>query len=119
MNLPATERKEGEEPFIYFLYHSSPLLSPDPDKQMELLLTFKRSELRRYSVWEQQEMETHDLLLKVDLEHPPPAALLFCVSDAAAADVQQELLKLCVPQRGGNEAGERKHTHSESKRCNG
>lgn len=43
-------------------------------------------------MWEQQEMETQDIFFKCDEDPSPPTALLLCVSQTAAADVQSELL---------------------------
>ncbi|XP_040913572.1 sentrin-specific protease 7 isoform X3 [Toxotes jaculatrix] len=77
----------------------------DTTEQVEVMLTFERKELRRYSVWEQQEMEMRELRFKGDEEPFPPAVLLFCVSDTAAAAVQQDLCKLCVKQDGTTNTG--------------
>ncbi|XP_070832418.1 sentrin-specific protease 7 isoform X3 [Chaetodon trifascialis] len=77
----------------------------DTSQQVEMLLTFARKELRRYSVWEQQELEAQELHFKGTEEPSPPAVLLFCVSETAAAAVQQDLLKLCVKQDGTTHTG--------------
>lgn len=73
------------------------------------MLTFERKALRRYSVWEQQELEAQELLFQGGEEPSPPAVLLFCVSEAAAAAVQQDLLKLCVKRDGTTDTGETVH----------
>lgn len=70
------------------------------------MLTFERKELRRYSVWEKQEMEMRELHFKGDEEPFPAAVLLFCVSETAAAAIQRDLCKLCVKQDGTTNAGE-------------
>ncbi|KAI3355843.1 hypothetical protein L3Q82_004406 [Scortum barcoo] len=68
----------------------------DTSKQVELMLSFERKELRRYSVWEQQELEEREFHFKGDEDPSPAAVLLFCVSETAAAAVQRDLFKLCV-----------------------
>ncbi len=77
---------------------------------MEVTLTFGCKELRRYSVWEQQELEAEELLFNDDEESLPPAVLLFFVSETAAAAVQKDLHKLCVKQDGNMNTGEKAHT---------
>ncbi|XP_044072715.1 sentrin-specific protease 7 isoform X2 [Siniperca chuatsi] len=77
----------------------------DNSEQVEVMLTFERKELRRYSVWEQQELEAQELYFKGDEEPSPAAVLLFCVSETAAAAVQRDLLKLCVKQDGTMNTG--------------
>jgi len=62
--------------------------------------------MRRYSVWEQQELVERDFHFE-DGEEPFPAAiLLLCVSETAAAALQRELQKLCVKQHGETSTGE-------------
>ncbi|XP_029348866.1 sentrin-specific protease 7 isoform X2 [Echeneis naucrates] len=68
----------------------------DRSGQVEVMLSFERKELRRYSVWEQQEMEMRELQFKDDEEPFPVAVLLFVVSETAAAAVQRDLSGLCV-----------------------
>lgn len=85
-------------------------MSPDISEQLEVMLTFERKELRRYSVWEQQEMEAQELHLKCDEELSPPAVLLLYVSQTAAAVVQRELLKLCVEDDETTNTGKKAHT---------
>lgn len=63
-----------------------------------MVLALERKELRRYSVWEQQEMEDQDINFKCDEDLSPPTALMLCVSQTAAAAAQQELLNLCLKQ---------------------
>ncbi|XP_023286451.1 uncharacterized protein LOC111673043 isoform X1 [Seriola lalandi dorsalis] len=77
----------------------------DTREQVEVMLTLKRKELRRYSVWEQQEMEMRDLHFKVDKDPFPVAILLLCVSETAAAAVQRDLCKLCFKQDGTTNPG--------------
>lgn len=81
-------------------------LSPGVSEHLEI--TVERKELRRYSVWEQQEMEAHELHFKCDEEPTPPAALLLCVSETAAAAIQRELLQLCVTH--DETTGKKAHT---------
>lgn len=61
-------------------------------------MALERKELRRYSVWEQQEMEALDISFKCDEDPSPPTVLMLCVSQTAAAAAQQELLNLCLKQ---------------------
>ncbi|XP_068561160.1 sentrin-specific protease 7 isoform X2 [Cebidichthys violaceus] len=78
----------------------------DTDEQVAVVLTLDRKDLRRYSVWEQQELEERELHFKDDEEPFPVAVLLFCVSESAAAALQRELLKLCV-KRDGNTSSDK------------
>lgn len=71
-----------------------------------MMLTFERKALRRYSVWEQQELEAQELYFSGDEEPSPAAVILFCVSETAAAAIQQDLLKLGVKQDGTTNTGE-------------
>ncbi|XP_060909240.1 sentrin-specific protease 7 isoform X1 [Labrus mixtus] len=68
----------------------------DPSEEVDVMLTFQRKELRRYSVWEHQELEAEGLCFRS--EEAFPAALLFCVSDSGAAAVQRYLVDLYVKQ---------------------
>ncbi|KAG8000520.1 Sentrin-specific protease 7, partial [Nibea albiflora] len=70
----------------------------DTSEKVSLMLNIERKELRRYSVWEQQELEAQELQFEDDEEPMPPSALLLCVSETAAAAVHRELHKLCVKQ---------------------
>ncbi|KAG7238858.1 hypothetical protein INR49_030402 [Caranx melampygus] len=70
----------------------------DTSNQVELMLKLERKELRRYSVWEQQEMEMRELYFKDADDLFPDTALLFCVSQTAAATAQRELCKLYAKQ---------------------
>lgn len=74
------------------------------------MLTLEREELRRYSVWEQEELEDRGLRCKD--EELPPAVLLFLVSETAAAAVQWDLHKLCVKQDGTTNTGETTKVHN-------
>lgn len=82
------------------------LLFPDTSEHVEDILTFGREELRRYSVWEQDEMEAQQLLLGGDKDPSPAAVLLLCVSETAAAALQRDLRKLYVRQDGSTNTGE-------------
>lgn len=70
------------------------------------MLTLEREELRRYSVWDQQELEELGLHCEGEEEPPLAAALLFCVSEVAAVAIQWDLRKLCVKQDGTTNTGE-------------
>ncbi|XP_059199170.1 sentrin-specific protease 7 isoform X2 [Centropristis striata] len=70
----------------------------DDDEQLGVMLTLERKELRRYSVWDQQELEDRQFLFQGSNEPFPVAVLLFCVSEMAAAAIKQDLLKLCLNQ---------------------
>lgn len=89
---------------VYYKPHL--LLFPDASERVEVILTLERKELRRYSVWEQEEMEAQQLLFKDDKEPSPAAVLLFCVSETAAAAIQQDLCKLCTKHDGTTNTGE-------------
>ncbi|XP_034431043.1 sentrin-specific protease 7 isoform X1 [Hippoglossus hippoglossus] len=77
----------------------------DSTDQVELMLTFERTALRRYSVWEEQEMEMRELHFNGDENPFPAAVLVFCVSDTAAAEIQHILSMLCVEQDGNTNTG--------------
>ncbi|KAM3607019.1 uncharacterized protein V6R79_000719 [Siganus canaliculatus] len=77
----------------------------DTNEQRKMMLTLERKELRRYSVWEREDLEVQELYFNDDNTPIPPAMLLFCVSPAAAAAVQQDLLGLCARHDGATNAG--------------
>ncbi|TDH06723.1 hypothetical protein EPR50_G00116170 [Perca flavescens] len=77
----------------------------DTDEQVDVMLIIKRKDLRRYSVWEQQELEDRKFDLRGDEDPFPAAVLLFCVSETAAAALRGDLLKLCVKQDGTMNTG--------------
>ncbi|XP_071334686.1 sentrin-specific protease 7 isoform X2 [Trachinotus anak] len=77
----------------------------DTSRQVEVMLALERKELRRYSVWEQQEMEMRELHFKCDEDPFPVAVLLLCMSETAAAAVQRDLCKLCVKKDGTTKPG--------------
>ncbi|CAN9497557.1 unnamed protein product [Ophioblennius macclurei] len=68
----------------------------DASEEMEVILSFSSKELRRYSVWEQQELEEEELCFRDDEEPHPAAVLLFFVSEYAATAVQRDLGRLGV-----------------------
>lgn len=72
---------------------------------MEGVLSLERKELRRYSVWEQQEMEAQDIYFKCAKDSSPPTVLMLCVSQTAAAAVHWDLLNLCLKQDKNNDIG--------------
>ncbi|XP_074551364.1 uncharacterized protein LOC141808596 [Halichoeres trimaculatus] len=53
-------------------------------------------ELRRYSLWKQEEMEAQGFYLGGDGEPFPAAVLMLFVSETAAAAMESDLLQLCV-----------------------
>lgn len=67
------------------------LLCPDKSERLEVVFALERKELRRYSVWEQQEMKAQDINFKCDEDPCPPTVLMLCVSQTAAAAAQREL----------------------------
>lgn len=77
----------------------------DTNEEVHVMVTFERKELRRYSVWEQQELEAQELHFKGEEEPIPAAVLLFCVSETAAAAVQRDLLNLYAKQDGAMNTG--------------
>lgn len=81
------------------------LLCPDNSEQMKVVLSLERKELRRYSVWEQQDMEAQDIYFKCDGKPSPPTVLVLCVSQTAAAAVHRDLLSLCLKQDKTNDIG--------------
>lgn len=67
-------------------------------------MSFERTELRRYSVWDQQDLELSGFQFEGD-EMPSSGILLFYVSEAAAAAVQRDLCQLCVEDEGSINTG--------------
>ncbi|XP_068615011.1 sentrin-specific protease 7-like [Brachionichthys hirsutus] len=65
----------------------------DLSKQAEMTLAIDCKDLRRYSIWEQQDLQ--DLQFKCAVEPFPPATLLLYLSESGAAAVQQNFFKLC------------------------
>lgn len=72
-------------------------------------MSLERKELRRYSVWEQLEMQAQDIYFERDEDPSPPAVLVLCVSQMAAAAVQRELLNLCLKQDAITDIGKYMH----------
>ncbi|XP_072252759.1 sentrin-specific protease 7 isoform X2 [Leuresthes tenuis] len=67
-------------------------------KQLNAMLTFERKELRRYSIWEHEELEERLIRFEGDEKPFPAAVLMFYVSETAAAAIQQDLLQLCIKE---------------------
>lgn len=67
----------------------------DTSEEGDLMLTLERKELRRYSVWEKQELETLNIFCNENFESIPAAGLLCCVSKDAAEGIQYDLSQLC------------------------
>ncbi|XP_063743886.1 sentrin-specific protease 7 isoform X2 [Eleginops maclovinus] len=73
-------------------------LKDDDDGEVEVRVTVDRTDMRRYSVWEEPELVERDFHFE-DGEEPFPAAiLLLYVSETAAAAVKRDLQKLCINQ---------------------
>lgn len=70
-------------------------MPPDTSEEGDLMLTLERKELRRYSVWEKQELETLNIFCNENFESIPAAGLLCCVSKDAAEGIQYDLSQLC------------------------
>ncbi|XP_054642050.1 sentrin-specific protease 7 isoform X2 [Dunckerocampus dactyliophorus] len=64
----------------------------DANHHAEVTVTLERKEMRRYSVWESEELAARDLSWGSNIG----TVLLFCVTQSAAAAVQRELLNLCA-----------------------
>ncbi|XP_041857609.1 sentrin-specific protease 7 isoform X2 [Melanotaenia boesemani] len=77
----------------------------DTSKQKDVVLTLERKELRRYSVWDQEELEARGICFEGNEEPFPAGVLLFCVSETAAASIQQDLHPLCVEEDEGINTG--------------
>lgn len=78
------------------------------------MLNVERKELRRYSVWEQQELEAQELHFEDEEEPIPPSALLLGVSETAAAAIHRDLHKLYVKQGAPSNIGKRAHAVGQS-----
>ncbi|XP_015240870.1 PREDICTED: sentrin-specific protease 7 isoform X1 [Cyprinodon variegatus] len=63
-------------------------------------LTFVRTDLRRYSVWDKQELEAHHIRFEGEKDPSPPGVLLLYVSETAAGPIQQVLNQLCDSEDG-------------------
>ncbi|TKS66873.1 Sentrin-specific protease 7 [Collichthys lucidus] len=77
----------------------------DTSEKVAMMLNVERKELRRYSVWEQQELEAQELYFEDDEEPIPPSALLLGVSETAAAAIHRDLHKLYVKQGAPSNIG--------------
>uniref|UniRef100_A0A3Q1G4V6 Si:dkey-100n23.3 n=1 Tax=Acanthochromis polyacanthus TaxID=80966 RepID=A0A3Q1G4V6_9TELE len=77
----------------------------DASEQFALVLSFERKELRRYSVWEKQELEARQIRFSDDDEPCPATVLLLCLSETAAAEIQEDLSHLCANYNGDADAG--------------
>lgn len=89
---------------MILLNHIS-FLSSDTSGQYHGMLSFERKELKRYSIWDQQELDLCGLRFEDD-EDPTSGILLFYVSQTAAAAIQQDLCHLCVKGEGSINSGE-------------
>lgn len=69
-------------------------------------MTFVRTDLRRYSVWDKQELEAHHIRFEGEKDPLPPGVLLLYVSETAAGPIQQVLNQLCDSEDGPVDNGE-------------
>ncbi|KAF6718571.1 Sentrin-specific protease 7 [Oryzias melastigma] len=76
----------------------------DASGQRQVVLMFERKELRRYSIWEQFELKERGLHFVCD-GADSPAVLLICVSQTAAAAIQQNLFQLHRTEDGDEDTG--------------
>ncbi|XP_011487628.1 uncharacterized protein LOC101170552 isoform X2 [Oryzias latipes] len=76
----------------------------DASGERHVVLTLERKDLRRYSVWEQSELEERGLHFVCD-GADFPAVLLICVSQTAAAAIQQSLCQLHSAEDGDMNTG--------------
>ncbi|CAJ1079711.1 sentrin-specific protease 7 isoform X3 [Xyrichtys novacula] len=70
----------------------------DPSEKVEVVLSYQRKELGRFSIWMQDDMKAQGLHFKDDKDPFPAAVLMLFVSESAAAGIQQDLLQLCAKQ---------------------
>lgn len=70
-------------------------------------MTLERKKLRRYSVWEQQEMEDQDINFKCEEDPSRPTVLMLYVSQTSAAAAEQKLRNLCLKQDETTNIGNR------------
>lgn len=70
-----------------------------------MVLTFEREALRKYSIWDEQDMEMQGIFFQGDEELSPPSVLLLCVSDNAACALQHDLCKLSIKKDANNTTG--------------
>ncbi|XP_061698336.1 sentrin-specific protease 7 isoform X2 [Syngnathoides biaculeatus] len=64
----------------------------DSDQESDVTLTLERTELRRYSIWEPEDLESRGLCWASDVE--PCTVLLFCVTQRAAVAIHRDLLHM-------------------------
>ncbi|XP_068185881.1 sentrin-specific protease 7 isoform X2 [Antennarius striatus] len=84
-------RSNGE-----LLFKDQKIIIPlkDLSEQVDMVLTIGPNQLGRYSIWDQQDLETQAVQIKCDVEPVPPSILLLYVSASAAAVVQQNFVKV-------------------------
>ncbi|KAM3838212.1 uncharacterized protein ACN63O_023233, partial [Diretmus argenteus] len=81
-------------------------LKLDASGEVEVTLTLEPTDLRRYSVWEQQELQALGLDYKGKEQPPPAALLLLYVSDTQATTAHRDLRKLSIKQHGTTATGQ-------------
>ncbi|XP_077436916.1 sentrin-specific protease 7 isoform X2 [Vanacampus margaritifer] len=75
----------------------------DSNRQLDVTLTLDCTMLRRYSVWEQEELESRGLRWASVAE--PCTILLLCVKQSAAVTVEKELVCLCTQDASPSTTG--------------
>ncbi|XP_034041824.1 sentrin-specific protease 7 isoform X2 [Thalassophryne amazonica] len=68
----------------------------DTKEQVMVTLTLERKEVKRFSIWEKEEMESRSFHYYNKDEPPPPAVLMLNVSETAAAAIHWDLRQLPV-----------------------
>ncbi|XP_035994999.1 sentrin-specific protease 7 isoform X1 [Fundulus heteroclitus] len=69
------------------------------------MLTFERKELRRYSVWDQQDLEVRGIRFEEDVAPSPAGVLLLYVTETVAETMEQQLYQLCLSEDGPMDTG--------------
>ncbi|XP_029980261.1 uncharacterized protein LOC115412102 isoform X2 [Sphaeramia orbicularis] len=71
----------------------------DISKQVEVILSMERKELKKYSIWDHDELEDRGFFCKGN-KKPPPAIVLLYVSETAATALQCDLSTLGAKEDG-------------------
>ncbi|XP_033842874.1 sentrin-specific protease 7 [Periophthalmus magnuspinnatus] len=64
-------------------------------EEMDLIITLERKQLRRYSIWNKEDLKSLKYFSDRNKSEIPEAGMLCCVSEAAAEGVQYDLFDLC------------------------
>lgn len=81
------------------------LLLPDIRGQVKVMLSIERKELRRYSIWDEEELENQEIFCKGNTK-PPSSVVLLYVTEVAATALQCNLRKLGAHEDGSKNTGE-------------